>query len=288
MGNGSSAAGGDLVVRPMRPDELPWAVALAAAEGWNPGPHEAPCFYAADPGGFLVGEIGGERVGCVSAVRYGEDFGFLGFFIVRPEYRGRGYGGRIWAEALARLAGRTVGLDGVPQMEEVYRRSGFRSAYAEIRFCREPGVGGEAGLSGAAAPGRAGAAACVIRPAAEVPRDMLLAYDRRCFAAERAAFLDCWLKLPQSTALCAHRDGRLCGYGMIRACQTGHKIGPLFADDADVAAALYAGLCASVPAGDPIYLDVPEVNRPACFWPRRTVCGRRSAPSACISVRSRR
>jgi hypothetical protein len=90
---------------------------------------------------------------------------------------------------------------------------------------------------------------------------MLLAYDRRCFAAERAAFLDCWLKLPQSAALCAYRDGRLCGYGMIRACQTGHKIGPLFADDADVAAALYAGLCASVPAGDPIYLDVPEVNQ---------------------------
>ena len=160
-----------------------------------------------------------------------------------PEYRGRGYGGRIWAEALARLAGRTVGLDGVPQMEEAYRRSGFRSAYAEIRFCREPGVGGGGGARRrAAAPGSGGAAACVIRPAAEVPRDTLLAYDRRCFPAERAAFLDCWLKLAQSTALCALRDGRLCGYGMIRACQTGHKIGPLFADDADVAAALFAGL----------------------------------------------
>jgi hypothetical protein len=243
-------------VRPMRPEELAWAVDLAAKEGWNPGLHDTPCFYAADPGGFLVGEIGRERVGCVSAVRYGADRAFLGFFIVRPEYRGHGYGCRIWAEALSRVEGRAVGLDGVPQMEEAYRRSGFRSAYAETRFCREPGGNGAAARTKASD----GAGSCIIRPAAEASRDGLLTYDRRCFPAERAAFLDCWLSMPRSTALCAFRDGLLCGYAVIRECLAGHKIGPLFADDAEVAEELYLALCASVPDDAPVYLDVPEVN----------------------------
>jgi GNAT superfamily N-acetyltransferase len=261
---GAAGTGEDLTVRALRPDEIAWAVDLAAKEGWNPGLHDTPCFHAADPGGFLVGEIGGDRVGCVSAVRYGNDHAFLGFFIVRPEYRGHGYGGRLWAAALARVEGRVVGLDGVPQMEETYRRSGFQSAYADVRFCREP-VGGRAGgRTPAAARSRAmeldGAGVCALRPVAEVSRDSLLAYDRRCFPAERTAFLECWLSMPRSTALCALRDGRLCGYGVIRECMAGHKIGPLFADDADAAERLFLALCASVPDGDPVYLDVPEVN----------------------------
>ena len=35
----------------------------AAAEGWNPGFHDAPSFLAADPDGFLLGELDGRPVG---------------------------------------------------------------------------------------------------------------------------------------------------------------------------------------------------------------------------------
>jgi hypothetical protein len=57
-------------IRPMQREELAFAIELAAAEGWNPGLHDAQCFYAADPGGFLIGELAGEPVGCISAVSY--------------------------------------------------------------------------------------------------------------------------------------------------------------------------------------------------------------------------
>ena len=56
----------------MRREEIAFAMDLAATEGWNPGLHDAECFYAADPGGFLIGELAGEPVGCISAVSYGE------------------------------------------------------------------------------------------------------------------------------------------------------------------------------------------------------------------------
>ena len=39
----------------MRGEELAFAIDLAAGEGWNPGVHDAECFFAADPNGFPIG-----------------------------------------------------------------------------------------------------------------------------------------------------------------------------------------------------------------------------------------
>ena len=56
--------------------------------------------------------LDGEPVTCISVVRYGVGFGFLGCYIARPVVRGKGYGIRIWEAGMQRLAGRNVGLDG--------------------------------------------------------------------------------------------------------------------------------------------------------------------------------
>jgi hypothetical protein len=48
----------------------------------------------------------------------------------------------------------------------------------------------------------------------------------------------------------------------MRPCQTGHKIGPLFAANASVAEQLLVAFASRVP-GEPIFLDVPEINRDA-------------------------
>jgi Acetyltransferase (GNAT) family len=85
----------------------------AAEEGWNPGNTDMQAFFAADPGAFLIGRLDGEPVASISVVKYGAGFGFLGFYIVRPLLRGKGYGLQIWRAGMARLEGRNVGLDGV-------------------------------------------------------------------------------------------------------------------------------------------------------------------------------
>ncbi len=54
----------DLVIRTMSPADLALAIEWAAGEGWNPGFDDATAFMAADPQGFLIGEVGGEAVGC--------------------------------------------------------------------------------------------------------------------------------------------------------------------------------------------------------------------------------
>jgi hypothetical protein len=69
-----------------------------------------------------------------------------------------------------------------------------------------------------------------------------------------------WTTQTGSTALAVRRDGRLAGYGVIRPCRTGCKIGPLFADDADLADRLLRALISRVRPGEPVQLDVPATN----------------------------
>ena len=59
------------------------------------------------------------------------------------------------------------------------------------------------------------------------------------------------------------KDGKLAGYGVIRPCRSGYKIGPLFADDPELAEAIFLALKSEIDPAEPFYLDTPEVNRAA-------------------------
>ncbi|MFH8889413.1 GNAT family N-acetyltransferase [Streptomyces sp. NPDC017949] len=220
----------------------------ADAEGWDPGDSDRFAFAAVDPEGFLVGRLDGEPAACVSAVRYGSGFGFIGFYITRPDLRGQGYGIQVWRAATARLAGRLVGLDGVVDQQDNYRASGFRSAWTNMRYRGVPGGAGE------------DAAGIEIVDAAALPFARLAAYDRRFFPEPRDAFLSLWTALPGHTARAAVRDGRIEGLGVIRPCGSGApRIGPLYAETPEVAAALLRRLAGHAPDGE-VVLDVPDVN----------------------------
>lgn len=238
----------DLEIRPMREAELEIAVDWAAEEGWNPGLSDAAAFRAADPDGFLMAFLDGQPAASISVVAYDGQHGFLGFYIVRPDLRGQGIGWALWQAGMARLEGRSIGLDGVVDQQAAYARSGFVLQHRNIRH---------QGVAAPIADGPEGA-----RPIVEADLDSVIAFDARHFGFERGAFLKAWLSTPGHVSrLMTLPGGGLAGYGVARPCRTGFKIGPLFAETPDAASDLFDALVRMVPPGEPLVLDVPEPNK---------------------------
>jgi len=239
-------------IRTMSREDLDMGLQWAADEGWNPGWHDADSFHAADPEGFLLGECDGQPVGMISAVRYAQDFGFIGFYIVRPEFRGKGLGLQIWNAGMARLQGRLVGLDGVVAQQANYARSGFRLAYNNVRYQGHLHLPRPMDHS-------------IVTLDSLAPA-VLERYDADLFPAPRATFLHHWVRQQGSVALGLLGPRGLCGYGVIRPCRSGYKVGPLFADDADGAQRLLQALVARIPDGAQVQIDLAVPHQAACQW----------------------
>jgi len=155
---------------------------------------------------------------------------------------------RIWQAGIMRLNGRVIGLDGVTAQQHNYEHSGFVLAHRNIRF------GGTPHLALLQDP-----RVTRIGSGWEEP---IIRYDQAFFPADRGSFLRCWLCTDHRSALALTQNGVVKGYGVIRACRTGFKIGPLFADNEDAANLLFHALALSA-NGKPVYLDCPEPNRSA-------------------------
>lgn len=233
-------------VREMQRSEIDLAIDWAETEGWNPGIHDADCFSATDPKGFLIGLLDDEPVAMVSAVGYGDSYGFMGFYIVKPEVRTHGYGVQLWDAGLRYLANRCIGLDSVRPDLVAQKKPEFKPAYTNYRFkwlkSEQLGVAPE------------------VTDLSRVPFSMVAAYDSEVFGFSRETFLSCWISRPGTRALGIVKDDRLSAYGVIRPCREGFKIGPLFADSAEYARALFGALTSDVAMGQAVYLDTPARN----------------------------
>lgn len=235
------------IVRNMTPAEVETiAVEWAAIEGWNPGLYDAKIFYNADPNGFFVGLLNNVPIACVSAVAYNAEFGFMGFYVVKPEYRRAGYSLRLYRTALRHLPTQNIGLDGVVEQQENYRKIGYKMAYRNIRY------EGITTQHTSHFPN--------IFRISDVSLGSLIAYDSKLFPAPRAKFIEEWIDQPEGAAFAAVIDGAILGYGVIRKCRIGYKIGPLFADSKEIASQLLCSLTSSVLPNQPFYLDIPDEN----------------------------
>jgi len=233
-------------VRPMRPGELELVLEWARQEGWNPGLDDSLAFHGADPSGFFVGALGEVPVGSISMVKYGDEFAFLGLYIVHPDFRGKGYGRAIWNAGMASAEGRVIGLDGVEAQQQNYRKAGFEPAYKTIRF---------GGIAKPPAP------SALLVQAVTDKTDGIARYDATIFPAPRPEFVSAWCtgRRDRKSAV-VRKSGKIRGYGTIRRCYEGYKIGPLFAADAETAAALMAQLIPEA-KGAQVFIDVPEDNK---------------------------
>ncbi|GAB5558499.1 MAG: GNAT family N-acetyltransferase [Synoicihabitans sp.] len=234
--------------------ELDLAVAWAAAEGWNPGLQDADVFWATDPDGFVCVERDGEVIATGSIVAYDDAFGFMGFFIVRPDLRGQGIGREFWRWRREQLRKRLrpdapIGMDGVFDMQPFYAKGRFRFSHRNLRMA---GMGKKMALLPAG-----------IVALSELPFDLVAAYDEQHFGFARSMFLHAWISPAGGQGLGFMRDGKLAAMGVVRPCREGFKIGPLFAHDEAAADTVFSALSHHA-TGKPLFWDTPE-NNPAAL-----------------------
>ncbi|MEX0311905.1 MAG: GNAT family N-acetyltransferase [Tateyamaria sp.] len=215
--------------------ELSTVLGWAADEGWNPGIDDAAAFFAADPGGFFVAVDGAEPVAAISVVNHTPDFAFLGLYIVRPAHRGKGIGIGLWRHAMAHAGPRCVGLDGVPEQQANYVRSGFTRAGSTTRF--EGSVEAAAGSD--------------IRPATDADIPAMIGMEGAASGVQKRAYMSAWFTNTLNRRSYCSEDGLV----TIRKCRVGAKIGPLVALDADSAWRLIRHAAGAFDG--PVIVDVP-------------------------------
>ena len=203
-------------------------------EGRRPGLKDAECFFACDPTAAFVGELNGRPICHITIAKYGDNFAFGGNFMVSNEYRGKGYGRKIYDAAIASVKPpRSIAILPGLLTEEANKRRGFRSLFYGAHFAFHlPTAIIHFSETSERSPVQ-------IKGIEEVNQEALFEYDSTVFGFERHSFLSKWLRVIGSHARVAiNSEGSIVGYTVARPTivkEEGYKIGPLFANSQSIA-----------------------------------------------------
>ncbi len=227
-------------------------VKWAKNEGWNPGPLDADVYWSTDPNGFYGYYHKNSLVAGGAIVSYNKEFGFMGLFIVKPEYRAIGIGRKLWYQRRDLLVKRlnanaSIGMDGVVDMQSFYKKGGFEIAFKGERYEK---IGTKFVIDDN------------IYPIRNEDFQDISTYDKQCFGFLREIFLNLWIKLPENKTFKYVERDKIRGFCIARKVSNGFKVGPLFADNKKIAEELYKACLNSV-IGKPLYIDIPMLNQGA-------------------------
>ena len=239
-------AGAEAVaLRAMTVADIPSGLRLSAAAGWNQQESDWRFLLERNPGRFVVAVRDGRVIGSGGAVCYGSALAWVCMILVDPSERGHGIGTRIVSGVLERLSDmRSVGLDATPFGLGVYSKLGFVETSRLLRM-EAPPTSGEEDES-------------PVRPLSPGDLEAVLALDRSVFGADRGELLRA--SASRSPALVAVREGAIVGYCFGRDGARSRQIGPVVADDVDVASSLVVSSLVA-DTGGPVVVDVPS-DRP--------------------------
>ena len=225
-------------------EDLQWVIKRATEEGRMVREKDAECYFAAGlTPGFFIGELNGERITSMSAVRHGDSHYFSSLLFVQKPYKGQGYGQKTWDTVLASFhnqynlhAASVLNIKDAHTIMQhpvmpgwISRRYAFDSLLAQKRLA-----------SSQFPPSLA-----AILPASQVDFEKMFAYSADMLGTSEVckSVLGTWLtQLQESSWVAIGNTGEVVGYLMmsktVRFPEDGYNIGPFFADSAPIARSL--------------------------------------------------
>jgi ribosomal protein S18 acetylase RimI-like enzyme len=209
-------------------EDAPRGAMLNAEIGWNQT--EADWRYMlANGAGYGRTNPDGKLIASAMSLPYGA-FGWVCMVLVSPAYRRRGLASDLMRRVTDDLLAREIvpGLDATPDGREVYKQLGYQDIYGLDRLWADSvtpsGDGGETPVD--------------IAPMNADDIDEIAEYDAPGFGGDRRALLEHLRERAPDQAYVARAGQWLAGYVLARDGREALQIGPVVAEDPDIAIAL--------------------------------------------------
>lgn len=232
----------DIEIRLLSESDIPAAMKLKEAAGWNQTEDDWRRLISLEPDGCFAAIRNHELVGTTTTTTYKDQLAWIGMVLVDPQNRRQGIASRLMETALDYLRNKvaTVKLDATAQGKPVYERLGF-----EVESLVERWVGTLKGSSTVWNDGMLNADTLY----------GLLDLDRRAFNADRSTLIQSLINdsnfLP---VLKKSADGKLSGYALARPGTRANYLGPVCATQASDVESLIDEMLRRMGAGR-VYID---------------------------------
>ncbi len=219
-------------LRPLLAEDIPEAMKLKDAEGWNQTVKDWQVFVEGQQNINLIAELEGETTGTVTAINYGNAVAWLGMMIVDPTYRGLGISRKLMSTTIDQLKENnceSIKLDATPQGRPVYVKLGFVEEYTIYRmvhqdFDQVPDVDMNSGH---------------IEPVTALHISDIIDLDHKIFGANRSPLLRGLISNYPERSFVLIRDSQVAGFVLGRAGTRFSQIGPVMAVNDKDAIALF-------------------------------------------------
>jgi GNAT superfamily N-acetyltransferase len=234
------------MIRLMGPADIPAAMRLKQAAGWNQTELDWANIMALEPEGCWVYEHDGQIAGSTTAICYGQDLAWIGMVLVLPPFRGRGFARALMEHAMRFIEQRGVRvtrLDATEMGRPLYSRLGFREESVIERWTTSTPR--------------------LSQPASQIPVEPMenvapiAALDTKAFGADRQSVIERLLATFPTECIQAQA-----GYAMERPGSGARFLGPCVAEDASTACGLIETLLARH-VGAPMFWDLLPENSEA-------------------------
>jgi GNAT superfamily N-acetyltransferase len=236
---------------PLTLDRIPAGLVLSAEAGWNQIEDDWRYMLGAGTAyGFADAED--RLVASGLTVEFGR-FGWISMILVTAQHRRQGLATQLMQSCIDALAARGLvpALDASPAGREVYKLLGFRDAGNSTRLV---------GTLKREAPHPA--IDVVPITAADLPE--IAALDAQSSGTDRSTLLHhLWRRYP-AAAYAGRRNDRIAGFVLARPGRLSSQIGPLVAEDDDLATALLAQAGSAI--NGPVCLDLFDQRTGVRRW----------------------
>ena len=203
-----------LQIRPMATNDIDFALELTSGEGWSDIRSDFISLISYPKTASFVMIDDNERIGMISAVKYNQ-IGFIGSFIVKREYRKKGYGTKLFDYAIDHLRNGGVELillDAVVEAKRFYEEKGFKPIFHSHRF--RGTIKGEA--------------SDYCRSMKEKDLQKILEIDKVCFGDDRSHFLiELFRDHPQLAYVLENSENEIIGFVFASKRREYSRVGPL-------------------------------------------------------------